>query len=179
MNMKYKITLGIVAALILAGIVFSIFHRPNLLWSQKPPAPSSYIAKKQLANVGYSTPEAALETVTWAMMSVNYDKTIESFAPEMQAEMKKDPNDRQQFESAMKRGASSFKGMQIMAKKTIADDKVDLKVLMEATSTKSPDNKYYLQVMAKIGNEWKVGGGTRSYQASWDNGSNIVIFTAQ
>ena len=179
MNMKYKIALGIVAALILAGIGFSIFHRPSLLWSKKPAAPGSYIAKKQLANVGYSTPEAALETVTWAMMSANYDKTIESFAPEMQAEMKKDPNDRQQFESAIKRGASSFKGMQIMAKKTIADDKVDLKVLMEDTRSKSPGNKYLLQVMAKIGNDWKVGGGTRGYVASWDNGSNIVTFVAQ
>jgi hypothetical protein len=177
--MKCKTTFGIVAALILAGIVFFVFHRPNLRWSQKPPAPGSYITKKQLVDVGYSTPEAALETVTWAMMNVNYDKTIESFAPEMQAEMKKDPNDRQHFESAMKRGAPSFKGMQIMAKKTIADDKVDLKVLMEATSTKSPDNKCVLQMMAKIGNEWKVGGGTRSYQANWDNGSNIVTFVPQ
>lgn len=149
--MKYKITFGIVAALILAGIVFSIFHRPNLFWSQKPPAPGSYIAKKQLANVGYSTPEAALETAIWAMMSVNYDKTIES----------------------------PFKGMQIVAKKTIADDKVELKVLMEATSTKSPGNKYRLQTMAKIGNAWKVDGGTRGYVASWDNGSNIVTFVAQ
>jgi hypothetical protein len=179
MNMKYKITLGIVAVLILAGIGFSIFHRPNLLWSQKPPAPGSYITKKQLANVGCSMPEAALETVTWAMMNANYDKTIESFAPEMQTEMKKDPNDRKQFESAMKRGAPSFKGMQIVAKKTIADDKVDLKVLMEDTRAKSPGNKYYLQMMAKIGNEWKVGGGTRGYQANWDNGSNIVTFAAQ
>lgn len=179
MNMKYKITLGIVAVLILAGIGFSIFHRPNLLWSQKPPAPGSYITKKQLANVGYSTPEAGLETATWAMMSANYDKMIESFAPEMQTQMKKNPNSRQQFESAMKSGAPSFRGLQIMAKKTIADDKVDLKVWMEATSANSPDNKYRLQVMAKIGNEWKVGGGTRSYQASWDNGSNVVTFVAQ
>jgi hypothetical protein len=179
MNMKYKITLGIVAALILAGMFFFIFHRPNLLWSKKPSAPGSYIAKKQLANVGYSTPEAAFETVTWAMMTGNYDKTVESFAPEMQVEMKKDPNSRQQFKSAMKRGASSFKGMQIMARKTIADDKVDLKVLTEDTRSKSPGITYFLQVMAKIDNEWKVGGGTRGYATNWDNGSNIVTFVAQ
>jgi hypothetical protein len=180
MNMKYKITLGIVAVLILAGIGFFIFHRPNLLWSQKPPAPGSYITKKQLANVGYSTPEATLETVTWAMMNANYDKTIEAFAPEMQTEMKKDPNDRKQFESAMKRGAPSFKGMQIVAKKTIANDKVDLKYFHEITRASNPDSKYRFQVMVKIGSEWKLGGGTRGgFMPDWDNSSNIVVFVAQ
>ena len=58
-------------------------------------------------------------------------------------------------------------------------EEVDLKVLMEDTRSKSPGNKYLLQVMAKIGNDWKVGGGTRGYVASWDNGSNIVTFVAQ
>jgi hypothetical protein len=177
--MKSKIAFGTAVVLILAVIVFFFFHRPLLPWSQKPPAPGSYITKKQLANVGYSTPEAALETVTWALMSANYDKTIESFAPDLQTEMKKDPNDRKNFESAMKRGAPSFKGMRIVAKKTIADDKIDLKVLMEDTRAKNHGEQYDLQMMAKIGNEWKVGGGTRSYDAKWDNGSNIVTFVAQ
>lgn len=179
MNMKIKIAFGVAVVLILAGIVFVVSHRPSLLWTQKPPAAGSYISQKQLADVGYNTPEAALETVTWAMMTANYDKTVESFAPAMQAEMKKDPNDRKQFESAMKRGAPSFKGMQIVAKKIIAEDKVDLKVLMEGTNARNPSDGYRLQMLVKVGNEWKVGGGTRSYNAKWDNGSNIVTYASQ
>jgi hypothetical protein len=177
MNIKSTIALGIAAVLILAGIVFFIFHRPNLLWSQKPPAPGSYITKKQLVNVGYGTPEAALETATWAMMSANYDKTFESCSPEMQAEAEKNKSARKNFETALKKAALSFKGMQIVAKKIIADDKVDLKVLMD--DTRANKSRYCLQMMVKIGNEWKVGGSTRSYEPSWDNGSNIVTFAAQ
>ena len=180
MNMKIKIAAGIVAVVILTGVALFISHRQSLLWTHKPPVPGIYISKKLLADVGYSTPEAALETMTWAIVNANYDKTVESFAPEMQAKMKKDPNDRKNVESAMKRGGSFFKGMQIVAKKTISDDKVDLKFTQETTRANNPDSKYFFQVIVKIGNEWKVGGGTRGgFMPDWDKGSNIVVFVAQ
>jgi hypothetical protein len=113
------------------------------------------------------------------MMSVNHDKAIESLAPERQAEIKKDPNDRKKIESAWKRAAPLFKGMQIVAKKIIADDKVELKFVIEDTQKKNPGNKYFLQVVVKIGNEWKIGNTTRTYEASWDNNGNVVTFVTQ
>jgi hypothetical protein len=179
MNTKSKVAIGIVAFIILAGIIFFIFHQSNFQRPQNPPVPGSYITKNQLANVGYNTPEAALETRTWAMMSVNHDKAIESLAPERQAEIKKDPNDRKKIESAWKRAAPLFKGMQIVAKKIIADDKVELKFVIEDTQKKNPGNKYFLQVVVKIGNEWKIGNTTRTYEASWDNNGNVVTFVTQ
>jgi hypothetical protein len=176
MNMKSKAAVGIVAAVILAGTAFFIFHRSSLLRHQKPPAPGSYITKNQLANVGYNTPEAAFETMMWAMMNGNYDKLTESFSPEIQAEMKKaTDSDRKHFETKAKMDAPLFKGMQILAKKNIADNQVDLKISMDGIEGHRTISKseYGIQLIVKVGNEWKVAGGFDGYEASWDNGSQL------
>jgi hypothetical protein len=176
MNTKSKIAIGIVTVVILAGIVFSIFHRLNFLRPQKPPVPGTYITKNQLANVGYNTPEAAFETMMWAMMNGNYDKMTESFSPEIQAEMKKaTDSERKRFETKAKQDAPSFKGMQILAKKKIADDQVDLKISMDGIEGHRTISKseYGIQLMVKIGNEWKATGGFDGCEAGWDNGSQL------
>lgn len=45
--------------------------------------PGRYISKEQLAFVGYATPDAALESMTWGMMNGNYEQTIASLGPEL------------------------------------------------------------------------------------------------
>jgi hypothetical protein len=67
--------------------------------------------------------------------------------------------------------APLFKGMQVVARKVLAEDKVELKVKMDVESP--PDSKvdmppFWIQPMVKVGNEWKLGGSTRDYQSSWD-----------
>ena len=64
--------------------------------------------------------------------------------------------------------------MQIVARKTLGEDKVELKVKMDADPL--PDSKadmppFLIQPMVKVGNEWKLGGSTRGYQPEWDDGT--------
>ena len=70
--------------------------------------------------------------------------------------------------------------MQFVARKALADDRVELKVKMDmAPLPDGPQEQppFMIQPMVKVGNEWKLGGSTRGYNADWENVGQIQIFT--
>ncbi len=141
--------------------------------------PGSYISKDQIAYAGYTTPEAALETVTWAMWSGTYEQVNEGVSPELLAEELKDPKNREGFETRQKIMAPLFKGMQIVARKSLAEDRVELKVKMDADPLPNQEREmrpFMIQPMVKVGDEWKLGGSTQDHQATWDNDGQIQTF---
>jgi hypothetical protein len=141
-----------------------------------PGNPGRYITKEQLAFVGYTTPEAGLESTTWAMMKGNYEQAMASLGGDLQQNGLNDPKSREQFETGRTNMAPLFKGMQIMAKKLLAEDRVELKVNIDAdpipNSTDQPPT-LYIQPMVKVGNEWRLGGSTHPFQENWDHAGNI------
>lgn len=180
--MKTKI--GIAAAIvILCGIIFLISH----VHSQIPPVPpGSFISTEHLANVGYATPEAAFETMMWAEMKGKYDTFLESYSPKIRAELEKEPIDRKQFEHIAKSDSRSFRGTQIMAKKIVSDDKVELKVSMEGKEghrtffvSQTLKSDYGIQTVVKVGSEWKMAGGFGGYTTNWDESGSIITFAAK
>jgi RNA polymerase sigma factor (sigma-70 family) len=136
-----------------------------------------YISKEQLAMVGYATPEAALQSMTWTMINGTYEMVNATLSPEMQAAgSKADARNRETFESGKKTIAPLFKGMQIVARKVLADDKVELKVKHDSDpipGRPSELSPFRIQPMVKVGNEWKLGGSTRGYTAAWDSNGQI------
>jgi hypothetical protein len=135
----------------------------------------------QLAFVGYATPEAALETFKWAMMRGTLEQVNDTAMAEMQ-DKTITSKDRDDFEKKRAQVATAVKGFQIIAKKVLADDKVELKVrddydletMKKLTSNLPPD--YMVQPMVRVGNEWKLGGSTRGYQNGWENDGQIQTF---
>jgi hypothetical protein len=74
--------------------------------------------------------------------------------------------------------APLFKGLQIAARKTLDENRVELKVKMDADPLpNSPANAtaFVIQPMVKVGNEWKLGGSTRGYDSAWDNNGQIQL----
>jgi RNA polymerase sigma factor (sigma-70 family) len=141
--------------------------------------PGAYISKDQLRFAGYATPEAALETITWAMMAGTYEQVTQGFPPELLAEESKNSKAREDFETQQKMMAPLFKGLQIIAEKSLAGDKVELKVKMDTDPIPSQTRQqppFLIQPMVKIENEWKLGGSTRDYQNGWENGSQVQVF---
>jgi hypothetical protein len=131
-----------------------------------------YISKEQLAFVGYATPDAAVESMTWAMMKGTYEQSRAALGPELLKHEDEDAKAREQFETGRKAMAPLFKGLQIVARKTLGEDRVELKLKMDADPL--PDSKadmppFFIQPMVKVGNEWKLGGSTRGYQPEWDD----------
>lgn len=142
--------------------------------------PGTYISKDELAFVGYATPEAAFETIAWAMMKGTYEQVNKGLSPELLAEELKDSNGSKNFEANRDQIAPLFKGMQIVSKKVVSEDKVELKLKEDYDAAASQFNShmpdFMVQPMVKIGNEWKLGGSTREYQNNWQNDGQIQTF---
>ena len=141
--------------------------------------PGAYITKDQLAHVGYATPEAALQTITWAMMKASYEQVNEGLAPEELSSEAKDTKGREGFEARRKVMAPLFKGFQVVAKKLLSDEKVELKVKMDADPFPGQQHEvppFMIQTMVKVGDAWKIGGSTRGHQETWDKDGEIQTY---
>jgi len=143
--------------------------------------PGQYITRDQLSFAGYASPETALESTTWAMMNGNYEQMLASLGPEVAEGELKNAKAREQFEQRRTKVAPLFKGMQILARKALAENKVELKVRQEfELSEEMPGVKgplVMVQPMIKVGDEWKIGGSTRSWSAKWDAEGEIQAYT--
>jgi hypothetical protein len=180
MKSGLKIFLAIIAAVILAGIGFFFWQRgPHLPRAQTPQPPGTFIPKNQLVFAGYKTPEAAVESVFWAFANGDYDTVVESFPPNLQGQMKKEFGNPKRFKSEGKRGFSQLKGVEIMARKNLGSDKVELKFQMTGNGGVHGKDGTNLMIMpaVKIGMEWKFTvDGAHGYTTNWDNSGDVVTF---
>lgn len=137
--------------------------------------PGSYIAKDQMTFAGYATPEAATESFVWTALHGTYEQFLETMSPEHSAEESKDPSSREKFETFQSNDAPLFKGIQILAKKVVAEDRVELKIMyFEGKSEKSEHCS--IQPMGKIGSEWKRVGSTQGCEETWDKAGQVQKF---
>jgi hypothetical protein len=177
MKNNLKVIIVIVGAVILAAAL------PLLVWkltshtSADPPVGNGagrYLANEQLAFVGYATPEAAFQSIARAMVDGDGDKVFACLSPQDQAAIGNQPNGRRKFAANIKRNGQNCKGLQIMARKVLADDKVELKFKLDPSSQAKngpPIPDFLVQGFAKIGGEWKISGDTKPYTPDWDNSS--------
>ncbi|MEI6356774.1 MAG: hypothetical protein WCP53_06690, partial [Verrucomicrobiota bacterium] len=144
------------------------------------PPPGAYITKEQLANVGYATPEAALQTTFWAMIKGSYEQVIEGAGPEAADTESKNPNSGRDFETSQKVMAPLFKGLQVVAKKSLGDDKVELKVRVDADAIPGQEQaipSLGIQRMVKIAGIWKFNGGTSVGIDTWESEGQIESYS--
>ena len=147
---------------------------PMLSTGTPAPKPEGYIARDQLAYAGYDTPEAALVTMTWAMMSGDYEQSLASLGPELRMDEMANEDGPIEFEARRQVLAPLFKGLQILASKALSDDIVELKVQVDsytAPGTTVEIPSLIIQPMVKVGNEWRLGNAERAYEGAWDQDS--------
>ena len=124
------------------------------------------IGLAQLVDAGDATPEAAWVSRYWARAQGDYDAVIAATQPKMVDAAKDWMGDKATFHARSRREFASFKGIQILARKNLAGDRVELKYKFafgERQETKTVE-------MVKIEGAWK-SGQTRAWDASWDEGS--------
>jgi hypothetical protein len=124
------------------------------------------ITLSELVDAGDATPEAAWESRYWARAQGDYDAVIAATVPEMVDAAKSWMGDKATFRSRSQREFASFNGIQILARKAIAKNKVELKYAFGFGARQQTK----LVEMIKIGTAWK-SGQTRPYDPSWDQGS--------
>ncbi|EEF63446.1 RNA polymerase sigma factor [Pedosphaera parvula] len=154
----------------------------NITSQLASPIPGSgrYITTAELAFAGYATPEAAFQSMNWAMLKGTYEDVSKALAPELLEQELKDPKGRKQFESGQKIMAPLIKGTQILSRKVLDADHVELKVHLDADPIPNSTDQQpplLVQPMVRVGNEWKLGGGTISLSDDWDQSGEIQAVT--
>ena len=102
--------------------------------------------------------------MAWAAINGNGDKVFACLCPEDQADIGKKPNGRTNFNASIKYQAQLIKGMEITARKVLADDKVELKFKLDTSSPPKnggPIPDFLVQPLVKFGGEWKICGSTK------------------
>ncbi len=155
--------------------------------SPQVPAPPAgrYIPISQLVFAGYATPEAALQSHVWALLSGDYDQLLATLsAQQQQRETNGSPGSvtREAFADASQSLAFGLQGLQIAALKPLADDRVELKARIDGNPAQlglDPNELQKFQVipMIRTGNDWKVAGYGRDYDDSWDRDGSVQPLT--
>jgi len=134
----------------------------------RPVPPGKSITRDQMAFAGYETPEAGIQSFFWATLAGNFEAVTNSFGPAAQADFQR-PEARANF-ARNKSVLDSFKGIQILARKTLSDDQVELKFRVEDSETETS-----YEQMVKVNGEWKrhqsIGRG-----ADWDQTGDVQIY---
>jgi hypothetical protein len=177
MNFMEQQWITIWSAMFLAALLFSGCSHSSSEARTTPATASikgQLIGPSQLVDAGNMTPEAALESIFWASANGNYDTVVDAYIPQMRKEVEGWYGNKTKFIAGQQRKFAKFKGLQIVARKAVADDKVELKYYFEfqnqlpgQTRTNRDDQVISL---VKMGSTWKCGNKV-SYTTNWDEGS--------
>jgi hypothetical protein len=154
------------------GEISGLETPPPALTPAGPHEPGAFIASADLRFMGYSTPEAAMETTVWSTVAGNYDAFLTALNPEDRAEELAHPEGREFFEARQQQLAPLFKGMQVSALKVLTDDEVELKVLLDFGSP-----LFQIQPLVRINEQWRLAHSMRDYNSDWDRDGEIHQFT--
>ena len=138
-------------------------------------SPNSF-TKGQMSHVGYDTPEAALQTIAWATMSGH--GTSNQIAESLSPELLNDKQSLQVFEENRKQSEAVFKSVDMLAKKTLSEDKVEFKIALNVdlgpNAPQMPPSVMILP-MTRIGSQWKLAGHPKENKEGWDDGQVLTF----
>jgi len=127
------------------------------------------VGRAELVDAGNTTPEAAWESRYWARAIGDYDAVIAATEPEAVPVAKAWMRDKATFHARSQAEFASFQGIQILARKDLASDRVELKYQF-AFQEGPASLETKIVVMAKVNGVWRCAE-TRASDASWDEGS--------
>lgn len=127
------------------------------------PAPTTAqtdFPKESWAFAGYATPEAALQSWTWAMCKGEKKAMLACLSPEARKELEKLLANQSDSQSAADgaKGASMISGYQIVDREARSDSEVELTISMAMTD--GPTNPMKMTVQ-RVENEWKIVGPSK------------------
>jgi len=109
-----------------------------------------FIPKEKLANAGFATPEAALESLLAGFVSGDYEQVMAGVV-----ETPEEPTEegRESFARATRESSHTFQGTQMIAKKVLSEDEVFILALV----LDGEEPSIHVHHMVKRGAEWRNG----------------------
>jgi RNA polymerase sigma factor (sigma-70 family) len=126
------------------------------------------VGRDQLVDAGNGSPEAAWESRYWARAQGDYDAVIAATDPQKVDIAKAWMGDKATFRDRSQTEFAQFKGLQILARKNVANDRVELKYQFAFGENPTRQETKIVE-MVKMEGGWK-SGQTRAYDPSWDDG---------
>lgn len=131
-----------------------------------------FLARGQLVNAGNTTPEDAWESRYWARSQGDYDAVLAGNVSQADDTAKAWMGDKATFRArSQKEYVTSFQGFQILARKDLSSERVELKYLFPFQGN-STSQQIKIVTMIKINGAWMCSQ-TRAHDASWDAGSQL------
>jgi TolA-binding protein len=115
------------------------------------------VTKEMLADGGWGSPEAAIQTFFWAMRERNAQKLRACFSEEAGRNLR-DQSDEEVLEEATM--MDTFTGFQIVAKKVVSADEIKLGIrIIQASGQGESAPTEMVLPFKQVGGEWKIDVG--------------------
>ena len=148
-------------------------HRDSRPSPRMTPATESvkgqFFGLEQLVDAGNTTPEAAWESRYWARAQGDYDGVLAGTEPQALNGAKAWMGDKATFRARSQKEFASFQGFQILARKDLAGDRVELKYQFGFQKGSTPQETKMV-AMVKVNGAWRCAQ-TSVYDPRWDDGS--------
>lgn len=122
---------------------------------------TGYMTKEQLRFAGYGSPENALLSMEWARLNGDYTNWMAALAPQLQQEELANSHSLEMFQ---RDSAETFRGMQVLATKSVGTDRMEMKVRLDTANSVA----ILIFPMLAVGTEWRLGDEIRAYTETWD-----------
>jgi hypothetical protein len=128
--------------------------------TNSPPAtaPENIFPKESWAFAGYATPEAALQSFTWAMSTGDVRTFQASMSPDGQLQLagKYEGKSDTEIAASMVSDMDKTGGYRILGKDVVSENEVTLNIYIDGEDTQAKIK------MQKIGNDWKFAGAAEN-----------------
>lgn len=132
-------------------------------------AVGDFITLDKLKFVGFATPEATVQSVKWMSMNSNLEAIQNTCVAEARANNQMSA---EYFEKSKDYIRLSFGGFQVLDKRTVGTNMVEMKIsnveLKGENSELKRATNFYIVTLIRIGDEWKFAKDTRKYDAAWE-----------
>jgi multidrug efflux pump subunit AcrA (membrane-fusion protein) len=138
--------------------------------------PGTYVNRAQLSFAGYASPEATIQSLAWAAVN-GQSNIIPHVIP---TDLEGGQELAQALQTALQDAGPAFTGMQILAEKVLADDRLEVLVKLDVQQVPGGSDNLppplNILPMVRVDNEWKLGGNPQNYSENWPTTGQIKTF---
>ena len=125
-----------------------------------PPVPTATplerLGRERWLSAGFSSPEAALVTMLWAMREGNYKSYVETLSSDEQQRLSTQNKTEQQMVTAKQNEIAGVTGMRILEKQAVSPTEITITIFLEGAGRTEKAR------LTKAGSDWRFGGFVRA-----------------